>query len=237
MGLTIHYTLSARHLTSGTEARGLVAQARVFARESKADSVSALMRVGPGFPRAREWLLIPHPGGETCVDVPLESGHVFTVVLGSDSEHLLLGLCRYPATVRHRGRELPTKLGEGWRLCSFCKTQYASLHGWEHFFRCHKTAIELLSFWRSLGVEVRISDEGGYWPRRSESALRRNLDEMNGIVAAMSGALKDGAGGQSVESPIFQHPQFERLEAEGAQKQSRKMRQALEVIGKIARET
>ena len=50
-------------------------------------------------------------------------------------------------------------------------------------------------------------------------ALRRNLDEMNGVVAAAAGVLKDCAeesGGAPVESPILAHPHFERLEAEGA---------------------
>ncbi len=235
MGLTVHYTLSARHLSTGTAARDLVAQARAFARESDADSVSRLMRVGPDFPLAHEWVVVPYPGGATHVDVPPDSGHVFTVIVGKDCEDLLLGICHYPATVQYRGRELRTKAGEGWRLQWFCKTQYASLHGWEHFLRCHRTVIELLSFWRTLGVEARIRDEGGYWPRRSEKILRERLDEMNGIVAAMSGALKDDAGGQTVESPIFQHPKFERLEAEGAARHSRKMRKAVEVIAKLAR--
>jgi len=54
-------------------------------------------------------------------------------------------------------------------------------------------------------------------------------------VAALGGALKDDAGGLSVVSPIFQHPQFERLEAEGATRHRRKTRQAVKVIGKVAR--
>lgn len=40
---------------------------------------------------------------------------------------------------------------------------------------------------------------------------------MNGLVAAFAGALKDGDDGKgvNVESPIFAHQEFERLEAEG----------------------
>jgi hypothetical protein len=69
-------------------------------------------------------------------------------------------------------------------------------------------------------LRARISDEGDYWPGRSLKKLRRNLDEMNGLVAAAAGALKDGcetvAGENPVQSPIFAHRQFEHLEAEGA---------------------
>ena len=42
---------------------------------------------------------------------------------------------------------------------------------------------------------------------------------MNGVVAATAGALKDrnpdGDGNSDVVAPIFRHPNFERLEAEG----------------------
>jgi hypothetical protein len=54
------------------------------------------------------------------------------------------------------------------------------------------------------------------------AALRRTLDEMNGVVAAAAGAMRDldAAKGRpsQVQSPIFAHPQFEHLEAEGAQR-------------------
>jgi len=59
-----------------------------------------------------------------------------------------------------------------------------------------------------------------YWPRCSERQLRRNLGEMNVMVASVAGALKDSAdtrhAADRVEAPIFSHPRFERLEAEGA---------------------
>jgi len=72
---------------------------------------------------------------------------------------------------------------------------------------------------RSPELRVKISDEGDFWPRRSLTKLRQNLDQMNGLVAA-AGALKDAdeASGRTgpVQSPIFAHRQFERLEAAGA---------------------
>ena len=67
-------------------------------------------------------------------------------------------------------------------------------------------------------LRVKISDEGEYWPRRSLARLRENLEQMNGVVAAAAGALKDayGTGDGGVQSPIFAHQNFERLEATGA---------------------
>jgi len=156
----------------------------------------------------------------TGVEVCPAQGFLFRVDVGEDCEPLWLGLCRYPETILHQGRELQTKIGSGWRLAGFSKTQYASLHGWEHFQRCHCAVVNLLAACRTPGLRVKISDEGDYWPTRSLTGLRQNLDQMNGLVAASSGALKDcyeAAEGESpVQSPIFAHRQFERLEAEGA---------------------
>jgi hypothetical protein len=238
MGLTIHYTLSTRDSLSNSQARRVVSSARAFASDSAAEEVSPLIVVEPDFPLAHEWLAIPSRHGHpTYVDVPPQHGYVFEVTAGKDCESLLLGLCRFPATIEHRGRQLPAKLGQGWRLRSFCKTQYASLHGWEHFLRCHRTAIELLNSWRKFGVNVRISDEGDYWPRRSESALRKNLDELNGICAATAGALKDaGSGRHPLAAPILAHPRFEHLEAEGIARHGAKIRRAAKIAAKIAQQ-
>ena len=57
---------------------------------------------------------------------------------------------------------------------------------------------------------------------------------MNGLVAAFAGAMKDGDDGEGarVESPIFAHKDFERLEAQGAANVGEKLEQAR---GEIAR--
>jgi hypothetical protein len=45
----------------------------------------------------------------------------------------------------------------------------------------------------------------------------RNLDRMNGLIAATAGALKDATETpDAIQSPIFAHKNFERLEAQGA---------------------
>ena len=79
--------------------------------------------------------------------------------------------------------------------------------------------IDLLNEGRRLGCRVTITDEGEYWPRRNEAKLRRNVEQMNCAIAAAAGAMKDhdkATGAEGVQSPIFAHPQFEHLEAEGA---------------------
>jgi hypothetical protein len=148
---------------------------------------------------------------------PLE-GFVLFVRPGKDCETLALGLGRFPLKVFANGRWRRTGLG-GWRWQGFCKTQYASLHGWEYFRRCHFAVLDLLDEARRLGCRVTITDEGEYWPRRNEAKLRRNVEQMNCAIAAAAGAMKDHdkpTGSEGVQSPIFAHPQFEHLEAEGA---------------------
>ena len=236
MGLTINYSLRWTGTHSLTEVKALVARARGFALEHQVRSVTPLIRVEPDFIMGIHWLPL-HPVRDdepTHAEVPPLDGWVFSVELGTGSERLLLGLCRYPATIQHGGRALLTHVGRGWRLQFFCKTQYASEQGWEHFLRCHRTAIELLNFWRTLGVQVRIVDEGGYWPHRSEKLLRAKLDEMNGLCAAFAGALKDttDADRKSIltEAPILKHPRFEQLEHTGVQRYGEKIQQALRIV-------
>lgn len=235
MGLTVYYTLRHRAPLSDEAPRSLVGDLRAVLLESGVPGVSHLMHVGPDFPCAHEWLELPRSDGRSVhVDVSPETGHLFWVNVGRDCEPLLLGLCRFPATVVHRGRTLRTRRPHCWRLQYFCKTQFASLHGWEHFLSCHRVVVESLLIARRLGFELRIRDEGGYWPRRSETTLRRRLDEMNGIVAAMSGALKDAADDSTVQSPIFRNPNFEHLEHEGARALGPRVQKVARIIRRTA---
>lgn len=139
--------------------------------------------------------------------------------MGEDCEPLWLGLCTYPKTVVMGGRRYRTSL-KGWQFKGFSKTQYASRQGWNHFRRCHTAVIDLLHGMSRLGLRVEISDEGDYWPRRSLDTLRAELDQMNGVVAAAAGALKDlydkTGDANGIQSPIFGYPDYEQLEAAGA---------------------
>ncbi len=246
MGLTVHYELklkpcpddvaSARACWAVEDARRLAQQRR---RKGSVDAVSPILADATALRRfGCQWLIVrmaDQPSTFTGVEIhPLE-GFLFTVNVGQDCEPLTLGLCRYPKNISHQGARVPTKLGGDWRFAGFSKTQYASLHGWEHFLRCHRAVVETLAEWRTLGVRVKLTDEGEYWPRRSVATLRRNVDNMNGLVAAMAGAIKDGDDGEGarVESPIFAHKDFERLEAAGEARAGAMIREAR---GEIARQ-
>lgn len=237
MGLTIHFTLSAPPATDAAQAGELVRQLRQRALGFKRrDRVDAVHRVGDDAEAlrwGRQWMFRRdphHPQREYRAEILPLAGFLFPVSVGADCEPLWLGLCRYPASAVLGGQRQRTRL-KGWRWQGCCKTQYASRHGWEHFRRCHTAVIDLLAGVRRLGLTVAINDEGDYWPGGDMEALRRNLDKMNALVAAAAGVLKDAAeesGGAPVQSPILAHPQFERLEAEGAARgYAAKLRKAL----------
>lgn len=214
MGLTIHYQLKLARADKGMEdfqarraAEELRKLALKFKRAGRLDTVGKLGFALEERRLAVEWRTRRVPGQPhtfTGEEVQPLTGHLFRAGVGRGCEPLLLGLCRY-----ERG---------GWRLKSFSKTQYASLHGWEHFLRCHTAVIDLLATAECAGLKVAINDEGDYWPRRNLKRLRENLDQMNSAVAALAGCLKDAdedTEGARVESPILAHPHFEQLEAEG----------------------
>jgi hypothetical protein len=226
MGLTVHFQLTAAAGMGASRAKQIVALwhriALAFERQGFLDKVLPIASDLDTLHRfACDWLILPVPGEEntsTGAEILPEAGHIFLIKIGENCEPLRIGLCRYPATVHFGGNELPTGKPARWRLSAFCKTQYASLHGWDYFKRCHCAVVHLLAACRMPDLRVKIMDEGAYWPRRSVSKLRENLDRMNGLVAATAGALKDAAEGApgAVQSPIFGHKNFERLEAEGA---------------------
>ncbi|HXI69031.1 MAG TPA: hypothetical protein VNN22_01610 [Verrucomicrobiae bacterium] len=245
MGLTVHFKLAAPARCDAAQAKQLVESMRRtagrFHSEGLVDRVHPITSdVKTLRQLACDYLILPVAGQEntsTWVDVFPTAGFLFEVEAGEDCEPLQLGLCQYPAKVGFQGQELRTKKGAGWRLAGFSKTQYASLHGWEHFQRCHCAVVELLAACRTPGLRVNISDEGDYWPRRSLTRLRENVEQMNGLVAAAAGVLKDAeetAPGESpVQSPIFAHKDFERLEAEGARRTAPALKKLRALLRKL----
>ena len=244
MGLTLHYRLTAPDGFSARRAEALVRRFHAIARgwlaAGRVVGVDDIMSDRSFLDRfGTVWRTLPHPDDPgTSVGVPIrpEAGWIFPVDFGADCEWFWLGLCRYPATVAVGGRNRATRLGARWQFAHFCKTQYASLRGWENFVRCHVGAVDLLGEWRGLGGRVKIDDEGGYWPHRNLATLRQRLDRMNGAVAALAGAVKDAAedaGRAPVQSPIFAHPQFERLEAEGAARTGARLAEAAKIIASL----
>jgi len=225
MGVTIHYKLQAPPGTDKARAKEIMTQLREealrYGRAGRVDAVPPLREDYRALRCGRTWRYAPVPDRPKAryeAEVVPEEGFVLIVRPGIDCETLTLGLCRYPSKAWVGDQKRRTGLG-GWRWEGFCKTQFASLHGWEHFRRCHLAVLGLLEAARRLGCRVKVIDEGDYWPGRNEAALRENVGEMNCAIAAAAGAMKDfdkATGAAGVQSPIFAHPQFEHLEAEGA---------------------
>ncbi|MBC8009781.1 MAG: hypothetical protein H7067_06770 [Burkholderiales bacterium] len=240
MGLTIHYTITPRQPIDAVEARRLLFEACAAAyRLTRRRHHGCSWRVEEADPEDA-WLhgdvLRREDAHTICAySVPPLRGRYYEVSPGKGCEPAIFGLCEYPATLRLAdGRRLRTGLA-GWRFRSCCKTQYAGLHGWEHFFTSHKLVIDAALVWQKLGCDVRITDEGEYWPGRNEAKLRANLDHYDRLVAGLGGALKDAAEvhGVAVESPIFAHPRFEYMEAEGQNAHATAIRQTTGIIAGI----
>ncbi len=220
MGLTIHCTVSARRALTDFEARRLIFRAASevhdLTRRHEQGRVTGMGTINPdefSFWAVQERTLA---GRRVSLDIPPLRGYGFVLYPGAECEPAVFGLCRYPASITlEDGTKLRTRL-TGWRLHTCCKTQYADLKGWDHFLACHRLVISAALVWKRLGCDVKIIDEGHYWPGRRIKVLRENLATHNRLLAGFGGTLKDTDDGtdRNVESPIFAHPRFEQLEAE-----------------------
>ena len=223
MGLTIHYKLTVEENISSVAARELVERAALHAKQIGEVEVGEIIQVESDFPLASLFVRTGSEAENSFADVPPDNGWLVEVLPGDGCESVFLALCQYPRKISVRGKSLPTGYAGGWQFQGHCKTQYAAEHGWEHFLRCHKAVIQVLDFWRELGATAEVTDEGAFWESRSEEKLRAALKKYDGLVAAVAGVLKDA--GKSVESPIFERKDFERLEAAGEQEFKEQLKQ------------
>ena len=149
----------------------------------------------------------------------------FSTWPGEGSEPANVGLSRFPKTtlvpnkLMKKQHRLP--VGDGnWSWHSFCKTQYANspeCGGVQNFLRCHLSVVAMLDAAKKLGFAVTCNDEGHYWEKRDLKALVKEIGEWDAFIAAFGGALKDMAEtqGMTIEAPITERKDFEKLEAEG----------------------
>ncbi|MFT3829352.1 MAG: hypothetical protein QM691_06545 [Opitutaceae bacterium] len=223
MGVTIHYSLRLETRSAAVAERAVTAvhvAAKRLARKRGLGEVSPVLPLEETFLHATRCAVARGPFGEAhLLEVEPEAGWSFTVDVGEGCEPATFGLGRYPAFVVDGPQRRRTGFGGAWTFGAFCKTQYASRGGGEHLLRCHAAVIDLILLWRKVGATVEISDEGEYWPGRDPRTLLRRTRALDQFTAALAGAMKDEAeahGGPPVQSPIFAHPHFEHLEAEGA---------------------
>jgi hypothetical protein len=219
MGLTISYTLSTNREMTKALLLPMVEQTAQSARK-----MGCLQVIGPDVGGPEFWKMWKLPDGSTTGKPlsPLEGWSV-GVLPGEGSEPAYFGLCRYPGI-------------KGWRLSSWCKTQYAARHGIENFLSAHRRVISLLDLWRDFGVDMDVCDEGEYWQSRSVEQLTRRVGLYDRLVAAVSGAVKDDPeSNHSLSAEILKDPRFERLEAEGREQfaaQIAELQKALRDVGR-----
>lgn len=237
MGLTIHYKLHS-DTRRATEARRLVEELRKRAFDLPFAEVGEIVELtGDACDHEKldrddpnRWMLIQ--AGQYVeregIHYHIEPKHViaFSTDPGDDCEQANFGLCLYPAVLSIQDpktghpRRLRTGL-KGWGWSSFCKTQYASQHGAEHFVRCHLSVIRLLDHAAAVGILASVSDEGGFWEKRDVKVLVQEVGDWNENMAAFVGKLKDTFGGD-FQAPITQYPNFEHLEAKGQARKPKK---------------
>ena len=217
MGLTIHYTLTVKADLPAAPIYEMARRTTDYARKIGCAKVGKLIPAEENSHEAPLFLPVGKPKEGCFRGVLPWRGWLVNVWPGAGCQTATLGLCQYHKLRGDERQKCKTGFGDGWRFHSFCKTQYAGEHGWENFLKCHLMVISLLDFWRGMGVRVKVNDEGGYWKTRSVEKLRSELLQYDRLIAAAGGVFKHTDSDLSVQAPIFNYKNFERLEHEGWQ--------------------
>lgn len=104
-----------------------------------------------------------------------------------------------------------------------CETMNAFLPGFggfDNFLQQHTTALKFLEDVEKLGLTLDVWDQGKYWETTNVELLRDELERSAAITAHSIGYLKDHLGDEpdlARDMPLLTHPQFEQLEAKGAE--------------------
>ena len=224
MGLTIHFRFAAPRVTSFDAALALVERLHAHARTLDVQECSPVLtweqgKDDPTFARLFHYYKPIGASKTRMLNIPPLRFAVFALK-HQGSEPAWFGLASFPkrAPAAHDPSSIrPTGLvGHHWN--AFCKTQYASMTqhgGWPNFLKIHDAICRLLDCAKALGIKVEVFDEGGYFKKRDPALLKQKVDQMNGLVAAVAGKMKDVLGPKSVVATITADPTFEHLEAKG----------------------
>jgi hypothetical protein len=150
----------------------------------------------------------------------------FVIEPGAGCEPANVGLRLLPMSLNVRARDGANhgtlKVGTGWDWSAHCKTQYASNPGEggsiENFLRCHLSIVAMLDRASELGFDLDVSDERGFYENRDVDVFLKELGHQNAMIAGLGGMLKDVVdpnGEGKLKSPMFSHPDFERMEMKG----------------------
>ena len=224
MGLTLFYRLTLPGRTSLDEVRTKLSALKSFAATLEFDAV-----VGPHDYSVDELVreydrpeIVPIVVTTMAGDTPDFYGFsssdpcvpTFAIAPGRECEPAIFGFLPPGSRARYSDSDDDRSPGD-WFWSGACKTQYASIVSNEHFVKCHVGLVRVLDHARTLGIDVSVADEGGYWDHRSTDKLIAAVVDMNRIIARFAGALSDRMGdAHSIEAPIFDHAEFEHLEME-----------------------
>jgi hypothetical protein len=161
------------------------------------------------------------------------------------SETAMFGLATHPPVVMHREDlisledgnesrqlnagdpiEFPTRLRGWYSWSSFCKTQYAGnpkFGGPKNFLRAHLSVYRSVEAAQKLGLKTRISDDAGYHRHRDQARLLEEVRKYDELIAGFTGRFTDVLGNApgTIVAPIKDRPDFEHLEARGADRLKR----------------
>lgn len=101
-----------------------------------------------------------------------------------------------------------------------CETLNACVAGWDHFFKQHTTVLKFLEAIEPLGLEMNVWDQGMFWETTNPDLLREEMERSAAITAHTLGHLKSRLKDDTrlaEDVPLLKHPQFEQLEARGAE--------------------
>lgn len=95
------------------------------------------------------------------------------------------------------------------------------LGGTQNFLRAHLSVFDAMDICKELGLKIWIRDDGKFQKHRSVERLLASLQFHDELVAGVVGRLGDamaGAGHKGFVAPIKDRPDFEHLEAKGAER-------------------
>jgi hypothetical protein len=224
MGLTIHYRLAAPKIKSFDDALALLRRLHAQAKTLGVEECSKILtweegKDDPAFARLFHFYKPIGKSKTKLLDIPPQRFAVFALTQqGSEPAWFGLALFHKKAPATHDPDRLrPTGLA-GFHWNTFCKTQYASMTqhgGFPNFFKIHDAICRTLDFAKKLGFKIEVFDEGHYFKKRDPAVLESHVNQMNALVAAFTGRVKDAMGPGTVAAPITTDPAYEHLEAKG----------------------
>ena len=180
MGLTIHYTLTARGTLRDETVHRLVQRTAWLAQKIGCAHVGKVLLACEGDRDAPEFFDSAERCERRMFGGPSKRGWLVEIWPGEGCETAVFGLVRRrPRIPGEFYRTRKPRWNSRWQLHAWCKTYYAAERGLEHFVQCHERIIQLLDLWCRADVSVRVRDEGGFWKNRDRKLLAAQIGDMN----------------------------------------------------------